>query len=555
MKFTKVFCKNFLSVGDNGISYVLDSPGVTLITGVNGAGKTVLCEAICFALFDQSYRKVNKPQLVNIANKKNCLVQVDFEAIGSNWTLIRGIAPNVFTITKDGKVLDQHASVREMQDWFEREVLKVNYNTFKQVNILGSTDYTPFMKLTGPQRREVSEQLLDLSVFTSMNKMLKEEASRATNELAQREFESSEALRTLSSLQSILGANAGVKEQELKSLVVQAKSCIEQRATVQKQADALVVPDVAALRQNYARLGSLVSSLETEVQFAKKRIQFFENHDQCPQCEQGLERVYVESILSPLKEDCNHKEGQLLSARTDLVLSVETINNAQQVQTQRAKLLEDIRVLTNQLGGIKDQATAVQSEIENIKVNSASGEQINEAKNRIELLKTTITGLTERKEVMAYSAKLLKDDGIKSALIKQFIPKLNKILNEYLQKFEFYVTFEFDENFEETISGGAIKQYSYNSFSMGQRQRIDLAMLFAWRELAQMRSDSESNILVFDEILDSSMDLEGADRLLSTLETMLGDTSTFIISHKEEFKDKIERHFSVSLVNGFTEVA
>lgn len=550
IRFKSLVAKNFLSIGN--IPYRIDfEAGTTLLIGHNGKGKSIVNDCLLFVLYDKSFRKVNKPQLVNLINKKNCVVELDMEANGKSYHVVRGIAPLVFQVIENGKLVDSFATASDLQAWFESTVLRMSLQTFRQVCILGSADYTPFMKLTATQRREVSEQLTDTTIISEMSKILKERISTHMSEMKSTATRLEMSKSNLVKLEAMATADLEKKRHELQTYAEEGIKLAGRRKTLaediaqQKELEHQIME--ASLR--VSELNRSISTIESRINMLKGQIKFFDAHESCPTCKQAIAPTHADQIRHSIGA-CIQTETETGTEEAKKIEAIEVglvplnVGLAQ----KKAKERELIEV-TTKLQSIKSFMTALSSEINSL--SSVESGFLETARHEVDVFQSQLDALREESAVHEAAQKLLKDNGIKASIVKQYIPVLNAAIAKYLQAFDFFATFSFDETFEDQIAGGT-KDFTYGNLSMGQRQRVDLAMLFAWRDVARQRSRVDTNLIIFDETLDMSLDVDGIDSVLAILEKLTAGTCVIIISHRETLIDKVNRTIKVEMQNGFT---
>lgn len=566
--FKKIRWMNFLSTGNAFTEIQLDKEQTTLIVGDNGAGKSTLLDALSFVLYSKPFRKINKPQLINSINKKDLVVEVEFNVGSSSYKIIRGIKPAIFEVYKNDQLLNQDADQRDYQDILEKQILKLNHKSFCQVVVLGSASFVPFMQLTAQARREVIEDLLDIQIFSTMNSLLKQ---RVTNNntallLVDKDIElSNERIKMQQAHNDAMLKN--VEEQlekyraELRSITDRIERERESIELYDKEIEQLTqeIVDAQAVEKKQGKVGLLEKQLQSRLEKLNEEIAFYEKHEACPTCRQPIEKNFreteiasklhtcteVESGIAQLKEEASKIDVRLSEIRnitskiTDLNIRRITHNNtSKSLFTQGKKIAKDIEELqtdSNRSGSVSMEDLYAQLQ-----------EQSN--------LKSEYL---QDKEALAAAAVILKDTGIKAKIIKQYVPVINKLINKYLAALDFFVMFELDENFNETIKSRHRDEFSYASFSEGEKMRINLAILFAWRAIAKLRNSASTNVLIMDEVLDGSLDGNGTDEFLKILNNLTLDTNTYIISHKvDQMHDKFanvikfEKHKNFSRIAG-----
>ena len=554
--FETVRWKNFLSTGNNFTEIQLDRNSTTLIIGENGAGKSTILDALCFGLFGKPFRSINKPQLLNSVNGSAALVEVEF-SIGSKKVLVRrGIKPNVFEIYINGKMYNQDANARDYQKYLEQQILKLNFRSFTQVVILGSSTFIPFMQLKSKHRREVVEEILDIQIFSLMNMLLKQRLKTIDTDMREAEYQhnlTEEKItlqekyidemfmhkeKLIQDKTSLIGGN----EEEVFKKNLDIKFHTENNKELLTQ-----IADNNTVDKKYSKLKDIQAQLKEKHRAHTKHLNFFESNEDCPTCQQHIDETFKEDMITRKRGDADN----VASGMGELKVELEKV-------AARQKDISDIanKIRENEVHIAKENSSLVQLEKFNATLQSeidtlVSGDISKEDHKKLSELKELLSGvdvqkskLREDKTYYEASRSMLQDTGIKTKIIKQYLPIMNKLINTYLTSMEFYVNFTLDENFEETIKSRYRDEFSYASFSEGEKMRIDLALLFTWRAVAKMKNSTNTNLLILDEIFDSSLDGTGTDEFLKILNT-LGDENVFVISHKQDqlvdkFKDTIK---------------
>ena len=566
--FEKIRWRNFLSTGNTFTEVDLLRHNTTLITGENGAGKTTLLDALTFVLFGKPYRNINIPQLVNSINEKDCLVEIEFSVGGHQYHIRRGIAPKVFEIHKDGKLLDICANAKDYQKTLEEQILKFNQKSFCQVVILGSTNYVPFMKLTAADRRTIVEHLLDISIFSTMNVLLKERQSALKEK--QRDLENGLAMirekieiqtKFILSLKNRSNSLIEEKEQAIAASEAEMKDLTGRITALQGEADALL-NSVGNSKETQESVLSKLNSISTQIRGNMKslsnEISFYEKNDVCPTCLQGICAEHKETQVQAKKSRMDEMKrgmddiGQKITETQDaLSKTKESLDEIQEKQRRINTLLSSreagerhIRQLQAEIKRISEDRSDEVSEQEKLQKFKAMETDIDKNKS----------DAGETAAVYNAAAILLKDTGIKKRIISHYLPVINKTINSYLTRMNFFVSFELNDNFEEKIRSRHRDEFTYESFSEGEKRRIDLALLFAWRAIASQKNSVNCNLLILDEILDGSLDDSATDAFLDILKTIDSNVRVFVISHKnpESMGDKFKNRIVFKKRNNFS---
>ena len=566
--FKSVCWKNFLSTGNSPNKILLDKSPTTLIIGKNGEGKSTILDALCFALFGKPFRNINKGQLVNSINGKGCVVEIEFTINGKEYRVLRGIKPNIFEIYVNDDLMNQDAAARDYQKVLEQQILKLNYKTFTQVVILGSASFVPFMQLSTAMRREVIEDILDIRIFSTMNQLLKEKANDTKAEISRIETEITTAKTKVDGQSLLIKTLTDAKSDSIKSLLSKIENNNQQILSCEG-AVASLVTEITTLKSRTAEKSKIDSDLETAKEWKTKltskvddwssHTEFFAENEVCPSCSQGIPHDHKATIVSELQGKI-----ELETKRLDDLNSVLTRLNTQ---------LTDINTILNQITDknielstqnstitvLNRQNSELQSEIEAHKTDTTN---VDEEKRKLKELATEAlekiklkTSLLDKRNLEEVAAILLKDSGIKTAIIREYLPVMNKLINKYLQAMDAYIHFELDENFNESVKSRFRDDFTYASFSEGEKMRIDLAILFTWRQVAKMKNSVNTNLLLLDEIFDSSLDTAGTDYFLNLMNTFGENANIFVISHKgdqlfEKFRSvvKFEKRNDFSVI-------
>ena len=566
--FKKIRWKNFLSTGDHYTEVDFQQNATNLIVGTNGTGKSTVLDALTFSLFNKPFRKINKGQLVNTTNEKDCNVEVEFDLNGREYVVRRGIKPNKFEIVVDGDPMHKEADDRAMQKILEDGILKLNYKSFTQIVILGSSAFVPFMQLSGTNRREVIEDLLDIRVFSAMNSLIREKIKSKKDEV-----------RTLELTKDNVKDKVEMQENFIKELETRGKQNIEEKegkinlleGEIQETSDETecLMKDVemfnndlesfAGANKKLKKLNTLKGQITQKVATITKEHKFFTDNTVCPTCTQDIEEEFRVNRIA----DAQTRAKELQLGYRELE---EAIQKEEEREHQFTKLSKEITKLNNGISknhtlisGCVRQIRDLESEIQKLTDQHANRntehEKLEEFK---ENLQQVFKKLADKKQEIMYhdfAYSLLKDDGVKTKIIKKYMPLINQQVNRYLQMMDFYINFKLDEEFNETIESPIHEKFSYASFSEGEKMRIDLALLFTWREVARVKNSVNTNLLIMDEVFDSSLDTLGTDEFLKIIRFVIKDANVFVISHKTELHDKFNSVIKFEKVKGFSRIA
>lgn len=563
--FKKIRWKNFLSTGTQFTEINFQKNNTTLIIGSNGAGKSTVLDALTFSLFGKSFRGINKPQLINSTNEKDCLVEIEF-SIGNNEFLIRrGIKPNIFEIYKNSALMDQNASAVDQQKWFEQNVLKMNYKSFTQIVILGSSNFVPFMQLTPSNRREVIEDLLDIKIFSHMTVVIKEKLRTLREEIKTLELKKSSfkdkvdlQKNFIAELENLSNANINANKEKIANLDTEIGNYVEENDSMEEPLQELIKEQdlISGYAEKLRKLGNLKGKISQKVSTITKEHKFFTENTVCPTCTQEIDETFRLNRIT----DAQNKAKELQSGYKELE---EAIKEEEQRERQFTSLSKEISKLTNgisqnniKISGCRRQIRDLELEIQTITENIANR---NTEHDKLEQFNKSLTQVYDelllKKDSIQYhdfSYSLLKDSGVKSKIIKKYLPLINQQVNRYLQMMDFYINFTLDEEFNETIQSPIHEDFSYSSFSEGEKQRIDLALLFTWREVAKLKNSTNTNLLILDEVFDSSLDGFGTEEFLKIIRYVIKDTNVFIISHKTGMEDRFESVIKFEKIKGFS---
>lgn len=564
--FKKIRYKNFLSTGN--VENEIDFTGArtTLVIGANGCGKSTGIDALTYALYGKAFRNINKNQMINSINQKNCLVEVEFSIGKKEYKVTRGMRPHVFTIECDGVVVNQDAALRDYQKVLEQQILRLNYKTFTQVVILGSSSYIPFMQLPLASRREIIEDLLDIRIFSNMNQILKEKIQTTKEAISSIETKISTHREKTEAQKKIIDTMTSSKNdiiESIRSQITFNETEIDQISTAVTK----LLEDIQKLQEQTSKK----SELETNIELLKSKktkyyskketcshnISFFSENTSCPSCSQEISDDYKSKIIAELQlheKDQESKivelESVLKKLKTKLDLVIEITHKITSLQLEVSTNNNTISILRKQNTKLEDQLKEISADQGDIKAEKDKLKQL--AAEALAYI-TEKNGLLEEREVHDISAALLKDSGIKTAIIREYLPVMNKIINKYLDSMDFYCKFELDESFNEVIKSRHRDEFSYASFSEGEKQKIDLSLMLAWRQIAKMKNSANTNLLILDETFDSSLDSAGTEYFLNIINSFDTGTNTFVISHKGDILlDKFDRTIRFEKKNDFS---
>ena len=545
IKFEKVRWKNFLSTGNQFTEIELDRNETTLIIGENGAGKSTVLDALCFALFGKPFRTISKSQLINTVNAMETVVEIEFSIASRKYKVIRGIKPNKFEIWQNDKMLNQEANSRDYQKILEQQILKLNYRSFTQVVILGSSTFVPFMQLKAKFRREVVEDLLDIKIFSVMNLLLRQRLKDLATELQEVEYNyklSNEKISMQETYIKDIKNNAGViikdKEKTYDDNAVELGKKVSEKKTLEENQKSLFksVDDQISTESKDTKLKDLRSTLTEKQKEKDKMINFFEKHDECPVCTQNIDNEFKTQMISTKQTEKKEITDGLLKMESELDKTKSRLDEIKKVTDVIQDNSIKIALLNTSIQELEKYQERLSSEIkelENSTINNSDEEKLKTLQEEFNQIEQNKKELKEEKVYKEASRAMLQDTGIKTKIIKQYLPIMNQLINKYLASMEFYVNFTLNESFEETIKSRFRDTFNYESFSEGEKMRIDLALLFTWRAIAKMKNSTNTNLLILDEIFDSSLDSAGTDEFLKILNTLEGE-NVFVISHKQD---------------------
>lgn len=551
--FEKIRWKNFLSTGNHFTEINLNESKTTLIVGKNGSGKSTFLDALTFVLFGKSFRGINKPQLVNSTNEKDCLVEIEFKIGTINWKVSRGIKPSVFTIEKNGKKIDQQSSSLDQQKWFEQTILKMNYKSFTQVVIIGSSNFIPFMQLSTSSRREVIEDLLDIKIFSSMSSLIKDKIKFEKDEVKLLELKKESLKDKVQMQENFIKKNKNEGEEKIKEINEKIQNNIKEEE-VYINLNSKYEEDIFSLnktlkqlsdsREKLKKLTSIKGKITEKIFNINQEYQFFKDNKVCPTCTQSIEENFRIDKIKEIKI----REESLQDAYDELNKTIidEEIkdNHFIRISKEITDLTHEISQNNLRIGELQKRSKDFETEIKRISSNLEK--ENTEYKKLIqfrESLGEVFDLITEKKEKISYydfCHGLLKDSGVKGIIVKKYLPFINQQVNKYLQMMDFYINFALDEEFSETIKSPIHEDFTYGSFSEGERQRIDLSLLFTWREVAKFKNSTSTNLLIMDEVFDSSLDGNGTEEFIKIIKYIIKDSNIFVISHKVGMEDRFE---------------
>jgi DNA repair exonuclease SbcCD ATPase subunit len=551
IKFTRIFWKNFLSTGNVGAEVFLDKYNNTLIVGENGAGKSTILDALTFALFGKPYRNINKPQLVNSINAKECLVELKFSIAENEYTIRRGIKPNVFEIFLNDELMNQDAKAKDYQDMLERMIIKMNYKSFTQIVILGAASFTPFMQLAAADRRAVIEDLLDIQIFTSMNIVVKDKLSELKGLISETKIRLDNVKEKIelhkAHLDEMKKNNADMVEKKKADITTHVDNLAalnDQKTQLEADIESLLqqVVNYDSLVEKEKKLNTFEARIDANKGKLEKEIRFYNTTDQCPTCKQNINTDFKAVTI----EECNktmeeYSDGlaKLKDQKDAIVVQIQAIKSTQR---NINRLETDLATVNSSISHTRRYIRKLEEEVEELaspkKMSADSKEQSEKLVQELTDLLNQRKTANEEKQYYDVAAQLLKDGGIKTKIIKQYLPVINKMVNKYLASMDFFVNFNIDEEFKETIKSRHRDDFSYENFSEGEKQKIDLALLLTWRSIARLKNSVNTNLLILDETFDSSLDAKGTDSLMQILQTLPNNTNVFVISHKDQLFDK-----------------
>jgi DNA repair exonuclease SbcCD ATPase subunit len=564
--FKTVRYKNFLSTGNIFTQIPIDKNPTTLIVGENGAGKSTFLDAITFSLFGKPFRNINKPQLVNSINEKDCVVEIEFVVGKKNYKIIRGVKPNIFEIHCDGELLNQDAKAKDYQDMLEKLILKMNYKSFTQIVILGSTNFTPFMQLSAGERRAVIEDLLDIQIFSAMNQIVKSKVHDLKDEGAKLKIQidtTREKIelhkRHLDELKKNNKEIIDAKKLEITQNKEQISTIIFDVAVLEDKIETLLtdITDDEASTKKLSKFTQLEAKIDNNIGKLEKDIEFYSVNSTCPTCDQSINNK-DEKVTA-----CNHKIGELneglskLKKESDVV--TERIKEIKGIQKEIQKLQQELTSKNTSSFQTSKYIKKLENEISALHTKPAMSDdfkaQSKQLLNDLQKYNDARKSVAEQSQHYDIVSQLLKDGGIKSKIIKQYVPVINKLVNKYLAAMDFFVNFTIDEEFKESIKSRHRDDFSYENFSEGEKKRIDLALLFTWRAVAKLKNSVNTNLLIFDEVFDGSLDINGTEEFMKLINMLNENTNIFVITHKtDQMVDKFKHTIRFNKVKNFSQM-
>jgi len=567
IRFKEIRYKNFLSSGNQFTSIKLDENKDTLIVGANGSGKSTVLDALTFSLFGKPFRKVTKGQLVNSTNERDAVVDIKFDIGDVPYRVVRGIKPNIFEIYKNGKKFNEDCSANDQQKSLEGQILKLNYKSFTQIVILGSASFVPFMQLSAPHRREVIEDLLDIKVFSMMSDILKTQIKQSRDNLRVMELKKESVAdkiimqkRFIKQIEEEGYDSINIKQQEI-------ENCDTETEEYQRSVEDLIskvnkkekdIQQYTKSSSTIKKLEKLKSKIQTKESNSSHELDFFEAHSVCPTCTQNIEESFRVNRVE-------HLQGVLAKHQSSLDEITTAIEAEEEREQQFLKLQKEITTLSNEVSQFNiriannnkrrgNLETEIQNITDRLENKNSEDEKLTEYKDKLKDILTALQKTQEEYDYLEQGNELLKDDGVKKSIIRKYLPLINQQVNEYLQRMDFYVNFMLDEDFSETVQTPVHEKFSYASFSEGEKMRIDLALLFTWREIARMKNSVVTNLLIMDEVFDSSLDEFGTEYFLKIVRYIIKDANVFIISHKQDLYDKFNHCLEFTKDKGFSKL-
>lgn len=568
--FQKIRWKNFLSTGAHWTEIDFTRSTNTLIIGQNGAGKSTILDALCFGLFGKPFRKINKPQLLNSINQKDCLVEVEFEIGTKKYKIIRGIKPNKFEIQCNGSLVNQDAAAKDYQDVLETQILKLNYKSFTQVVVLGSASFVPFMQLSAADRRTIIEELLDIQIFSTMNSVVKDKVSlnkdalqKVKYDIALLEEKIKMQLESIEDHKKLSDEEITKKKNEIETSNTQRSKLLHNNTLIQKHVTQLtnkIGDKKAKLEKKSKGLFQIQGKIQTNIKRHESDIEFYTDNHDCPTCKQAITEEWKQSQITEKndkigsqKKNLEEVETELKNVTADMEEVTKILNHITDHNSEITKNLATISAIDGYIKKLDKEIKALSTKVESSEVDN---ERLTSLRTELADNELEYQTLLVDKQYLEYAGTLLKDGGIKTRIIKQYLPIMNKLINKYLSAMDFFVNFNIDENFNETIKSRFRDEFSYANFSEGEKMRIDLALLFTWRQIAKLKNSTNTNLLILDEVFDSSLDTVGTEEFLKLINEMGHDTNVFVISHKgDQLFDKFRSVIKFEKKGNFSRIA
>jgi DNA repair exonuclease SbcCD ATPase subunit len=566
--FSKIRYKNFLSTGAAFTEIYLNKSPNTLIIGKNGAGKSTILDALCFGLFGKPFRKINKPNLLNSINQSGAMVEVEFSIGKKFYKIVRGIKPNVFEIYCNDVLMNQDAASKDYQEILEKNILKLNFKSFTQVVILGSASFVPFMQLSPADRRTIIEDLLDIQIFSSMNGLVKEKMSAIKDSTIKTKHSWELKNEQITWVKTSIAEHQNRNTEEIEKKKQEVNQSIDQSFTIQRDIELIQkhidvlqskIADKLAVEKKSKKLLQLESKIETNIKKNEKDIAFYEEHDNCPTCRQTIVGDFKEDQVKERKSKVTTQRQGLEEIAAQIVQANQRIEEIQNIIKHINAHNNEIVKHNSTISAVNQYIGKLQKEIQELTSRKDTLEEENE---KLKTLKEELISLNQQQEELAtekqyyeFAGSLLKDTGIKTKIIRQYLPIMNKLINKYLTSMDFFVNFNINEQFEETIKSRHRDEFSYANFSEGEKMRIDLALLLTWRQIAKLKNSTNTNLLILDEVMDSSLDVSGTEEFLKLIHEMGADTNVFVISHKsDQLFDKFRSVIRFEKYNNFSRI-
>ena len=545
--FKKISWKNFLSTGDAPTTIFFDRTPTTLIIGENGSGKSTILDALTFGLFGRAFRSINKPQLVNTVNERGLEVEIEFSIGKKKYLVRRGVKPNKFEIYFNDKLIDQLANNRDYQDYLEKVILKLNYKSFTQIVLLGNSSFEPFMQLKQSDRRTIVEDLLDIQIFSSMNGILRHKNAELKDDMGTVEIEKGlykEKIKIqedyIKRLQEDSESVISQKKKEIENFESNISTATVTMATLNSEVETLgeqLLNENSAKKQS-SEYEKVQNQIEYKLQREEKELTFYQTNSTCSTCKQIIDDEFKKERVIDISKKIDEKKDGLDKLHTEIDSLEKTLKQYREIGGSIVEKNKELVIIQSKIGSLGDNIERVQKEINALKSkkkhDSSIEKELKVLKENLEESLQDYSELCDRKKLHEYAHELLRDSGIKTKIIRQYVPIINKYVNKYLNELDFLINFSIDENFNETIQSQYRDEFSYASFSEGEKMRIDLALLFTWRMVAKLKNSVNTNLLILDEVFDSSLDAEGTDAFLKIINTLDADTNVFVISHKGE---------------------